>query len=312
MFRSSTWRHHTPDIKDLAARKTMRDNRKREMDSGPRFPSMDEIDKAVLLNELYNEFRESKACIEIMERHRLYKTKDTKAAVRLKRILAKLPGQFTLSGLGPLFLFPDTRVKTEDSVTRKLFRYAYETVSRRAKMPLEMVDRHKVIKRLTNPKLIRDSYRGIPDLVGGRICVPILGVADYAVGKLKIELESGGYLQANGFPDNDYLRGRQNHYYAYHFYIILPRFGRNPGRRFRRVAEIQVITLLCNAWADLAHGLCYKPQDVFFVPTRDNFVYSDMNSVCDILHGVDELATTVYQRVYRNPHVSIPGRAQNG
>lgn len=271
-------------------------------------------------NKLFAAFPWSPAVQDLCRMHRKRIESLVKAAADLKTCLDEIAarGCFRLPGIGPLFCGTKARLKEEDEVYKKVFRYSFIEALKEiypGKKPEELIDQlattdiERIKAKLTEEALIMSCYKGIPDLVGGRVCIPLLGLSTEAIVSLKKALNEKGY-QPNpntDFKDNNYLVNRSRGYYAYHFYVEPPPSPTDdPESRQAITAEIQVVTLLCNAWTHLTHGLSYKPDEAIYLQALRGHVIDDMASIYDVIHGVDEMATTMLQRISPGARVANP------
>jgi hypothetical protein len=283
------------------------------------FDYRDNIDYLIQREKLFERFLETPESRRIQQIHVNRITEIELAADKLNSALQDIALRpvFDLEGIiGSLFRLPSARAKKPKKVYKKVFYYAYDAAFPKAfpeglKGIATKADIDTIMNILADGALIESSYKGIPDLVAGKVCIPFLGCNTMAVDQLRDALVELGYrLSTNpDFKDNDYLADRSHGYYAYHFYVEPPAPS-SQGWESQRVmtAEIQVVTLLCNAWTNISHNLSYKPDNMLYLQTLQNHVIDDMDSVCDIIHGVDEIATTMLQRIDPQAPVSNPRR----
>jgi ppGpp synthetase/RelA/SpoT-type nucleotidyltranferase len=177
------------------------------------------------------------------------------------------------------------RVKTEDSVLRKLYKMCCEK------------GQYLGITQETLLKL----YSDIKDICGIRFACPYFDEVKRAIDEIvRPKLKEWGYatdLQSDPrYPDKDYLDiGDEFGYRSYHFFVKVPTIIDIFGERKLCVCEVQARTELQHVWADKSHDLLYKPKLGW--DFSDKHVIEDMRQVSNSLRAADGFLVSIRDRL---------------
>ena len=160
-----------------------------------------------------------------------------------------------------------TRVKTAESIVKKLKRYGYET---------SIENMVKYINDIAGVRLIcsftSDIYR-LAEMIGNQSDLKVLSIKDY----IKNPKESG--------------------YKSYHMLVSVPIFLSDSVVDTK--VEIQIRTIAMDFWASLEHQLRYKKEHLFTPEMADDLkICADVSTELDTL--MNNLAIKIHEQ--ENPH----------
>ncbi|MEZ5358729.1 MAG: hypothetical protein R3F48_07825 [Candidatus Zixiibacteriota bacterium] len=172
----------------------------------------------------------------------------------------------------------DARVKSEFSLTVKLFNKMWHNCGYDDQGAWPQTPTPPYFDKLIEPVELKKAYEDIKDMVGGRVVVCCADYMEMAIERVKVKLKNLGYYIYKNM-DKDFIRKPKRTYYGYHIFVKVPigAADKKNGKRGRPevIAELQIQTLLGNAWAVFEHDTYYKkaltpgnqlvPEDV----TRD-------------------------------------------
>ena len=155
-----------------------------------------------------------------------------------------------------------TRIKTPDSIVKKLKRYGYET---------SVENMVKYINDIAGVRLIcsftSDIYR-LASMIGNQSDLKILTIKDY----IKNPKESG--------------------YKSFHMVVSVPVFLSD--RVVQTKVEIQIRTIAMDFWASLEHKIYYK-----FEGHAPAYISEDLKSCADMVSELDERMLSLNEAIQK-------------
>ena len=155
-----------------------------------------------------------------------------------------------------------TRIKTPDSIVKKLKRYGYET---------SVENMVKFINDIAGVRLIcsftSDIYR-LASMIGNQSDLKILTIKDY----IKNPKESG--------------------YKSFHMVVSVPVFLSD--RVVQTKVEIQIRTIAMDFWASLEHKIYYK-----FEGHAPAYISEDLKSCADMVSELDERMLSLNEAIQK-------------
>jgi len=127
------------------------------------------------------------------------------------------------------------------------------------------------------------------DVLGIRIIVKTLRDTDLVTETLVRRYGSGSDIQLVGEPTDYIARPKPSGYRSVHVYLSVPVPDVAPGDPERVVVEVQLRTMMQDAWGELTHENSYKPGE----HALPDLYLAIAKHMADMLHQVDELARTL-------------------
>lgn len=144
-----------------------------------------------------------------------------------------------------------TRIKTPESIVKKLKRYGYDTSVENMVNYINDIAGVRLICSFTS-----DIYR-LADMIGNQSDLQVLSIKDY----IKHPKESG--------------------YKSYHMLVAVPVFLSDSVVRTK--VEIQIRTIAMDFWASLEHKIYYK-----FEGHAPEYIRQDLRSCADMISELDD------------------------
>ena len=155
-----------------------------------------------------------------------------------------------------------TRIKTPESIVKKLKRYGYET---------SVENMVKYINDIAGVRLIcsftSDIYR-LAEMIGNQSDLEVLSIKDY----IKTPKESG--------------------YKSFHMIVAVPVFLSDSVVQTK--VEIQIRTIAMDFWASLEHKIYYKLED--HVP---EYISDDLRDCADMVAALDEKMLSINEAIQK-------------
>jgi putative GTP pyrophosphokinase len=129
----------------------------------------------------------------------------------------------------------------------------------------------------------------VPDVLGIRIIVKTLRDTDLVTETLVRRYGSGSQITLVGEPTDYIARPKPSGYRSVHVYLSVPVPDPQPEDPDRVVVEVQLRTMMQDAWGELTHENSYKPGE----HALPDLYLAIAKHMADMLHQVDELARTL-------------------
>ncbi len=166
----------------------------------------------------------------------------TTVTERVGKCLSETLQKSKIKWHGPLVRYQKARPKSVSGIVRKLFAGCVGSLN---------PSNTEELLSGTNETLLSKVYLDIKDVVAGRIVGAFQDDIPKLVRLAKHQLYLHDFEIDDESNDKDYYANPQDGYQGYHFHVQFPALRHDPVTPTPRVLEIQVHTLVSNAWSEL-------------------------------------------------------------
>ncbi|MEE9442738.1 MAG: hypothetical protein V3V99_08730 [candidate division Zixibacteria bacterium] len=190
-----------------------------------------------------------------------------------------------------------TRAKKKESVEKKLFNKAWKHCEFNSESNWPRLVDQDTLNKLIDLPILNTLYDDIKDLVGGRIIVACREDIIKCADQLKRWLDDNNYEIVSD-SDKDFTDKPNEGYYGFHFVVTMP--VQESEENIFLKAEIQVHSLLTNAWSEFSHDIVYKRVSWPGVQVIPDEIRKDMEQISKDLISSDERFGTLRNRIYKD------------
>ncbi|MDH3892740.1 MAG: RelA/SpoT domain-containing protein [candidate division Zixibacteria bacterium] len=223
---------------------------------------MNDKKRANIRFDLYSAFQFSDSCAKIMSSWQTDRMVCQAAEQVLEQGLMDLRAKSVSSDIGKnlphgakVFYSSNVRVKQDTSLRIKLFNKVWADCGFDESWPESNGDEY--LSLLTSADRLKSAYSSVKDLLGGRLVLACIEDFDRCLDFVREYLETNEYKVFKEYKDFR-VKPKRDGYYGCHLYVRVPSRG---APRFRK-AELQIQTLLGNAWSLFGHDMLMKTLEV--------------------------------------------------